>query len=110
MQIVIKDQLFSFQANNTPDSRIYVWDMEIDSFQSFDFATGHGTGAEEDDKESIDIMNRAQQAAEIAGRRPLLQYWDPTEPKLLVCEASHIPGWKPVNTTTVVDDSKEVSL
>ncbi|KAM7433446.1 hypothetical protein ABFA07_016329 [Porites harrisoni] len=95
------------KANNSPDSRIYVWDIELDSFQSFDFATGMGSGAEEDDKESVDIMNRAQQAAEVAGRRPLLQYWDPTEPKLLVCEASHVPGLKPANASATGDDSRE---
>lgn len=95
------------KASNSPDSRIYVWDIETDTFQSFDFATGHGSGAEEEDKESIDITNKAQQAAEIAGRRPQLQYWDPTEPKLLVCEVSHIPGWKPANAAKAVDDNKE---
>lgn len=36
-----------------------------------------------------------------------MQYWDPTEPKLLVCETSHIPGWKPSNAAKAVDDSKE---
>ena len=112
---------FVLQANNSPDSRIYVWDIELDAFQSFDFATGHGTGADEGDKESSDIMNRAQQATEIAGRRPLAQFWDPTEPKLLVCEAVHIPGMlqetsksksssrKPVNMTAG-DASREVRL
>lgn len=112
---------FALQANNLPDSRIYVWDIELDAFQSFDFATGHGTGADEGDKESPDIMNRAQQAAEIAGRRPLAQFWDPTEPKLLVCEAVHIPGMlqetsnsksstrKPANMTAA-DLSREVKL
>ena len=98
-----------------------MWDIELDAFQSFDFATGHGSGADEGDKENPDIMNRAQQAAEIAGRRPLAQFWDPTEPKLLVCEAAHIPGMlqetsksksssrKPVNMTAA-DASREVRL
>lgn len=66
-------------------------------------------------------MNKAQQAAEIAGRRPLAQFWDPTEPKLLVCEAVHVPGMlqetansksstrKPVNMTAA-DLSREVRL
>jgi len=66
-------------------------------------------------------MNRAQQAAEIAGRRPLAQFWDPTEPKLLICEAVHVPGMlqettnsksstrKPVNMTAA-DLSREVRL
>ena len=112
---------FTLQANNSPDSRIYVWDIEADAFQSFDFATGHGSGADEGDKEGSDIMNRAQQAAEIAGRTPLAQFWDPTEPKLLVCEAVHVPGIlqetsnskssskKPVNVTAA-DASREVRL
>ena len=112
---------FAKQANNSPDSRVYVWDIELDAFQSFDFATGLGSGADEGDKESADIMNRAQQAAEIAGRRPVAQFWDPTEPKLLVCEAVHIPGMlqetsnsksssrKPVNMTAA-DASREVRL
>ena len=81
----------ALQGRKSPDSKIYVWDKELDAFHSFDFATGLGSGAHEGDKESPDIMNRAQQAAEIAGRRPLAQFWDPTEPKLLVCEAAHIP-------------------
>ncbi|KAJ7347632.1 hypothetical protein OS493_039919, partial [Desmophyllum pertusum] len=50
------------KVNNTPDTRIYVWDIELDAFQSFDFSTGHGTGADDGDKENPDIMNRAQQA------------------------------------------------
>ena len=108
-----------FQANNSPDSRIYVWDIELDAFQSFDFATGQGTGADEGDKESTDLTNREQLAAEIAGRRPASMFWDPSEPKLLVCEAAHIPGMvheatsnkssskKPVNATAA-DASREV--
>ena len=98
-----------------------MWDIELDAFQSFDFATDHGSGTDEGDKENPDIMNRAQQAAEIAGRRPLAQFWDPAEPKLLVCEAAHIPGMlqetsksksssrKPVNMTAA-DASREVRL
>ena len=80
-----------YREKKSPDSKIYVWGKELDAFRSFDFATGLGSGAHKGDKESPDIMNRAQQAAEIAGRRPLAQFWDPTEPKLLVCEAVHIP-------------------
>ncbi|RMX59262.1 hypothetical protein pdam_00005737 [Pocillopora damicornis] len=106
------------KANNSPDSRIYVWDIELDAFQSFDFATGQGTGADEGDKESTDLTNREQLAAEIAGRRPASMFWDPSEPKLLVCEAAHIPGMvheatsnkssskKPVNATAA-DASRE---
>ena len=71
---------------------MYVQDIELDALYSFDFATGLCSGADESDKESPDIINRAQQAAEIAGRRHLTQFWDPTEPKLLVCEFVHIPG------------------
>ncbi|XP_048575888.1 intraflagellar transport protein 140 homolog isoform X2 [Nematostella vectensis] len=70
------------QENNTPDSRLYVWDCESDALHTFDFATG--ANSEAGDPDSSDL--RGQHVAEIAGRRPVAQYWDPTEPKLLVCE------------------------
>ena len=79
------------QASNIPDSRVYVWDIETDAFHSFDFATGRGTGTEEEDGESTDLVNRAQQAREVAGKRPVAQFWDSSEPKLLVCEAAYHP-------------------
>jgi hypothetical protein len=38
------------------------------------------------DSDGTDIVGRAQQAAEIAGRIPISQFWDAMDPKLVVCE------------------------
>lgn len=59
------------------DPRLFVWDVELDRIQTFDFSTGcNGEGT----------LN-TNQSLEVAGRYPSLQYWDPHEPKLLVCQA-----------------------
>ena len=80
------------QANSAPDTRVHVWDTELDTIESFDFATGQGSGVDEEEKEGADLLGRSHQAAEIAGRRPVAQFWDPTEPRLLVCETVQVPG------------------
>ena len=64
------------------DSRLFVWDVELDLVQTFDFSTG----LNDQDTE------KTQQSLEVAGRYPNLQYWDPSEPKLLVCQAVLAPG------------------
>lgn len=38
------------------------------------------------DNDGIDIVGRAQHSAEIAGRIPVSQFWDSSDPKLIVCE------------------------
>ena len=65
-----------------------MWDIEQDTVHSFDFATGCRTTALDEE----DMRNANTQAAEIAGRRAVAQFWDPTEPKLLVCETVQLPG------------------
>ncbi|XP_071106694.1 intraflagellar transport protein 140 homolog [Haliotis cracherodii] len=83
--------------HNTFDSKLYVWDVETDSVQYFNFQTGRGEqddypppdGAEEENESDTNDAERGknQAAKDIAGRRPTSHYWDPLEPKLLVCEA-----------------------
>lgn len=77
---------FSFQPNNTPDPKIYIWDIDTDTIHTFDFTTGQEVGGDMDD--GTDIVGRAQQAADIAGRIPISQFWDATDPKLIVCETT----------------------
>ena len=85
---------YSIQANSTPDTRVHVWDVEHDTVESFDFATGRsaGAGSGGGEGEGGDPLGRVQQAAEVAGRRPVAQFWDPDEPRLLVCETERLPG------------------
>lgn len=40
------------QSNGLPDSKFYIWDMELDNVQSFDFETGRGE--QDDDLGPID--------------------------------------------------------
>ena len=42
-----------------------------------------------DEEENSDTRT---QALEIAGRKAVAQFWDPLEPKLLVCETVQLPG------------------
>ena len=64
------------------DPRLFVWDIELDLVQTFDFTTGRN------DQD----MEKTENSLEVAGRYPSLQYWDPSEPKLLVCQAALAPG------------------
>ncbi|XP_041362442.1 intraflagellar transport protein 140 homolog [Gigantopelta aegis] len=84
--------------NGVPDNKLYLWDVENDSIQYFNFETGRGEQddypppdgkTEESDADTNDAERGKNQAAkDIAGRRPLTHLWDPSEPKLLVCEAN----------------------
>ena len=38
--VKIRFLFFNYQDNSTPDSKIYVYDVELDKIESFDFMTG----------------------------------------------------------------------
>ena len=78
------------------DQRLLVWDIELDQIQTFDFSTGRN----DQDTE------QTEQSLEVAGRYPNLQYWDSTEPKLLVCQAVLAPG----KLDTTQDNAKESEI
>ena len=59
-----------------------MWDIELDLVQTFDFNTGYN------DQDT----DKTEQSLEVAGRYPNLQYWDPNESKLLVCQTVLAPG------------------
>ena len=44
----------------------------------------------DDDDDDDDDRGKHQTAREVAGRQPVLHYWDWEEPKLLVCEAEFV--------------------
>jgi intraflagellar transport protein 140 len=84
------------------DPRLFVWDIELDLVQTFDFTTGRNDQDTEKTEQSLDV----------AGRYPNLQYWDPSEPKLLVCQAVLAPGTVPdqLKLDTVQEDSKNTEV
>ncbi|XP_033108707.1 intraflagellar transport protein 140 homolog [Anneissia japonica] len=79
------------KTDGTIDSKLYLWDVDMDTIQYFDFATGQG------DQDDVMLTNgedmndvergRVEAAQDVAGRYPVSAFWDPTEPKLIVCEA-----------------------
>ncbi|XP_046855391.1 intraflagellar transport protein 140 homolog isoform X2 [Xenia sp. Carnegie-2017] len=62
------------------DSRLFVWDMELDVVQIFDFNTG------------CNDLDGENPTIEVAGRYPMQTHWDRFESKLLVCRAVLAPG------------------
>ncbi|PIK61717.1 putative intraflagellar transport protein [Apostichopus japonicus] len=80
------------QADGIPDSKVYIWDVDLDSLGFFDFATGLGDQEDipvvENEDELSDIERGKRKAAdELSGRHPVSIHWDGEEKKLLVCEA-----------------------
>lgn len=47
------------QSDGAPDAKLYVWDIEQDAIQFFNFATGHGEQDEDslEDEENADISD-----------------------------------------------------
>ncbi|BFZ17235.1 hypothetical protein BsWGS_20274 [Bradybaena similaris] len=89
-------------SDGKPDPRMYFWDVEMDAVQYFNFESGRGEQddypgqgevPETDDYDTNDAERGKNQAAkDIAGRYPIVHYWDPAEPKLCVCEAWILPN------------------
>lgn len=53
--------MFSLQSDGLPDNKLYIWDMEQDNVQSFDFKTGQGEQDDDlgpiDDEADVDISD-----------------------------------------------------
>ncbi|XP_049336025.1 intraflagellar transport protein 140 homolog isoform X1 [Astyanax mexicanus] len=72
------------QINGRPDHRVYFYDVEMDTLSHFDFFTGRplsGLSQSDDNQRSRD------NELELAGRYPVSQFWDQSEPRLFVCES-----------------------
>lgn len=80
------------QNDGMPDSKVYIWDVDLDSIGFFDFSIGLGdqedlpSSEKEEDLSDIERGKR-KAAADISGRYPINIHWDSEEKKLLVCEA-----------------------
>ncbi|CAH1793664.1 unnamed protein product [Owenia fusiformis] len=86
------------KPNGSTDSKLYIWDTELDTLQYFNFETGKGEqddfapGTMESDQETAEERGKNQAARDIAGRFPISHFWDPLETKLLVCETKSLPN------------------
>jgi len=92
-------------------SYLYIWDVETDTIQCFNFATGKSNHELEDDL----AVTQNQLTSAIKGFSPKSIFWDSNDPKLLVCEAVKVAsdktgkkiqfGNKPTEATYSTDDS-----
>uniref|UniRef100_A0A5K3EXY6 Nucleoporin_N domain-containing protein n=1 Tax=Mesocestoides corti TaxID=53468 RepID=A0A5K3EXY6_MESCO len=87
-----------------PDWRLFVWQIDSDRVQVFDFATGECTplqssretqneeGADARECENKPPSNIAQASSEVVrDHYPIRHYWDLYDPRLLVVEAARLP-------------------
>ncbi|XP_064637216.1 intraflagellar transport protein 140 homolog [Lineus longissimus] len=90
--------IIASNPDGSPDPKLYIWDVELDTLQFFNFESGKGeqddfdTQTADDEYISAEERGKNQAAKDIAGRYPLSHYWDSHESKLLVCEAKLLRG------------------
>ncbi|TKC51497.1 hypothetical protein EI555_020036, partial [Monodon monoceros] len=82
------------KADNSPDSRICLYDVEMDTVTILDFKRG-----QIDQRETLSFNGQETKKSQaLAGERltnlvPVSHFWDQSEPRLFVCEAvQEVPG------------------
>ncbi|XP_041061994.1 intraflagellar transport protein 140 homolog isoform X2 [Carcharodon carcharias] len=77
------------RLNGTPDSRVFFYDVEMDTLNYFDFETGRPSSESYSmpHVEEGDMEKGRSEMSELLGRYPISHFWDQNEPKLFVCEA-----------------------
>ncbi|MBN3275130.1 IF140 protein, partial [Polyodon spathula] len=70
------------RTDGSVDSKVYFYDVEMDTLDHFDFFTGQSSeGFQGEEPERGRLEN-----SELCGRCPVSQFWDESEPRLFVCE------------------------
>ncbi|XP_078096576.1 intraflagellar transport protein 140 homolog isoform X2 [Mustelus asterias] len=77
------------RLNGTPDSRVFFYDVEMDTLNYFDFETGRPSSesCSMPRAEESEMEKGRPEMSELLGRYPINHFWDQNEPKLFVCEA-----------------------
>ncbi|XP_048407747.2 intraflagellar transport protein 140 homolog isoform X1 [Stegostoma tigrinum] len=77
------------RVNGTPDSKVFFYDVEMDTLNYFDFETGRPSSeiCSVPRVEESDTEKGHSEMSELLGRYPISHFWDQNEPKLFVCEA-----------------------
>ncbi|XP_048188881.1 intraflagellar transport protein 140 homolog [Perognathus longimembris pacificus] len=97
------------KADNSPDSKLCFYDVEMDTVTIFDFKTG-----QIDQRETLSFnghetnKNRVFADESLKNYIPISHFWDQSEPRLFVCEAvQETPGASPqaMERQTPLEDS-----
>ncbi|XP_069761379.1 intraflagellar transport protein 140 homolog isoform X2 [Narcine bancroftii] len=78
------------KVNGSPDSRVFFYDVEMDTINHFDFEIGKPSSenCSMPRLEESNMEKARSEMHELMGRYPVSHFWDQNEPKLFVCEAS----------------------
>ncbi|KAG8433191.1 hypothetical protein GDO86_017467 [Hymenochirus boettgeri] len=77
-----KVSILANRSDGNLDSKMYFYDVELDTVTYFDF--WNGEAEQEETSHNSDIDNKKKV---LLDRVPVSHFWDETEPRLLVCEA-----------------------
>ncbi|XP_069684990.1 intraflagellar transport protein 140 homolog [Periplaneta americana] len=96
------------KSNFLPDPKLFLWDIESDNLQYFNFATGkldinddeelESSPLDSDDQDNLTLSSTTIEQVsmgptrDVSGRFALSHQWDEEEPRLLVCEAKLLPN------------------
>nr|XP_021492824.1 intraflagellar transport protein 140 homolog isoform X2 [Meriones unguiculatus] len=85
------------KVDNSPDSKIYIYDVEMDTVNVFSFKTGQiGQIHTLSFNEPVTKGTRVFMHERLASYVPVNHFWDQSEPRLFVCEAlQEAPGAQP---------------
>ncbi|XP_050824033.1 intraflagellar transport protein 140 homolog isoform X2 [Gopherus flavomarginatus] len=75
------------KADESLDSKICFYDIEMDTVTLFDFKAGCGDGGAVPSYSGQDPEKSVTEHPELQDRIPVSHFWDPGEPRLFVCEA-----------------------
>ncbi|KAI4899556.1 hypothetical protein NFI96_017646 [Prochilodus magdalenae] len=93
------------QINGRPDHRVYFYDVEMDTLSHFDFFTGRPLSGL---SQSDDGQRSRGGEPELAGRYPVSQFWDESEPRLFVCETVPVNSEFHHNSQSHASDKADV--
>nr|CAD7588439.1 unnamed protein product [Timema genevievae] len=88
------------KSNFLPDTKLFLWDIESDSLQYFNFLTGRVDDGENEEYQNSLSPELTMTSTSVPGdsltfdclgRFVLSHQWDAEEPKLVVCEAKLLP-------------------
>uniref|UniRef100_A0A452HFU7 Uncharacterized protein n=1 Tax=Gopherus agassizii TaxID=38772 RepID=A0A452HFU7_9SAUR len=75
------------KADESLDSKICFYDIEMDTVTLFDFKAGCGDGGAVPSYSGQEPEKSVTEHPELQDRIPVSHFWDPGEPRLFVCEA-----------------------
>ncbi|XP_043233356.1 intraflagellar transport protein 140 homolog [Amphibalanus amphitrite] len=104
------------QSSLLPDPKVYIWDVDTDSVSYFNFSSGREdeddqrvppNSATSNDSRELTVMERTklESSRSVCGRFVVNHFWEPSDPRLFVCEAKLLPDTTkpPISSTLLLN-------